>query len=475
MTIAFLTSSQDLSGTKADGALLEALGASDTLQLESLSLSNCRRLTSESITELLVDSSVTEFLTELSLCGSILFPTPITHDDMRQIISSAPSFRSGKFRYLDLGGCPIDDQSLELLAPQPALLDLGLESCPNISLSKVSEFLINKAPNVQILELSDSCTRAGVNGNGLAVGIGPQGTPIRGGSISAIQLQSSIIGPCTSIPPLTISQQLALLGFSSQNPNGSNASTTSESAQSTKTNLSEIPLKPRPKTNLRVIGLSNASLNSIRGGLGSWKVIWGKGRRGWCVDTSAGPHPDVLDEDLSSSSEKRSYEKDRDEEMRDSNDRHSSLSTEYRNQDYEDPYERDESPIRSRDRMRSFNRITSVRRAVSVNTATSSRYNASPFRSRSSFNNSALSRSRSRHSRFTEDSNLNEVAGPPRDEVIRGLYTDHPRRRELEALANAKGNVDGSVGWHSKKSEVLLGFGLLGRESGIYAHMAYQS
>lgn len=398
---------------------------------------------------------------------------------MRQIISSAPSFRSGRLRYLDLGSCPITDVSLELLSPQPAMLDLGLACCADVSLKAISNFLQQKAPNVQILDLTDSCTRAGVSGGGLAVGVGPfGGSQTRGGSISAIQLQSTILGPCTAIPPLTISQQLALLGFSPQKPNASSSnasnSAASESGRSHSTSVSEA--KPRPKTNLRVVGLSSASLSSIRGGLGSWKVIWGKGRRGWCVDTSAGPHPNVLDEDLSLNSNSKGFKIDEE----DQHERHSSLSPEAKRRDFGDFDElssglfgsRDESPMRSRDR-RPFNRMTSVRRAVSVNTTSSSRFSSSPYRS--SFNGSNLSRSRSRHSRFTEESAEHATAGPPRDEVIRNLEPGHPRRIALETLANAKGNVDGSVGWHSKKAEVLLGFGLLGRESGLYAHRAYQA
>jgi hypothetical protein len=45
----------------------------------------------------------------------------------------------------------------------------------------------------------------------------------------------------------------------------------------------------------------------------------------------------------------------------------------------------------------------------------------------------------------------------------------------LEQLARANGNVVGSTGWHSKKMEVLLGLGMLGREAGSYAYAAYQA
>ena len=62
-----------------------------------------------------------------------------------------------------------------------------------------------------------------------------------------------------------------------------------------------------------------------------------------------------------------------------------------------------------------------------------------------------------------------------RREVIRGLGEENARRRALEHLSAMDGTVPGSVGWHSHKMEVLLGYGLLGREIGNYAWLAYQT
>ena len=56
----------DLSETKVDAPMLDALGRS-TIQLESLSLSRCRAITSESLVKLLVGSPTTKGLTELAL------------------------------------------------------------------------------------------------------------------------------------------------------------------------------------------------------------------------------------------------------------------------------------------------------------------------------------------------------------------------------------------------------------------------
>ena len=240
----------DLSRTRIDGTLLDELSASSTLHLESLSLAHCRALTSESITTLLVDSPITSDLIELSLEGSLLFPTNINRADMRTIVTSAPCFRSGQLRYLDIGGCGVDDELLGLIRPLPKLLDFGLGATGRVSLGKLSQFLRERAPNVQILELTDSCY-----------------DPTRNSGISALDLSTSLIGPCCTTPPLPLSLQLAALGFASSAVGGEGASISQET--------------PRAPTNLRVIGLNEASLRSVRDGIDAWKVIWGSGKRGW--------------------------------------------------------------------------------------------------------------------------------------------------------------------------------------------------
>ncbi|CAL1716529.1 unnamed protein product [Somion occarium] len=55
----------------------------------------------------------------------------------------------------------------------------------------------------------------------------------------------------------------------------------------------------------------------------------------------------------------------------------------------------------------------------------------------------------------------------------RDLPRGHPWRNELERLADANGNVNSGIGWHARKMEVLHGYGLLGRESGLYGAVAF--
>ncbi|KAJ4476225.1 hypothetical protein J3R30DRAFT_3764246 [Lentinula aciculospora] len=55
----------------------------------------------------------------------------------------------------------------------------------------------------------------------------------------------------------------------------------------------------------------------------------------------------------------------------------------------------------------------------------------------------------------------------------RDLEPDHPLRIELQALADANGNVSSGVGWHARKMEILHGRGMLGREDGLYGAVSF--
>ncbi|PWY98587.1 hypothetical protein BCV70DRAFT_201904 [Testicularia cyperi] len=432
----------DLSRTKADAALLTALSSSYQLQLESLSLAFCKRLTSESITELLVDAPCTQGLVELSLAGTLFFPTPIEPTDLATILTQAPCFRSGKLRYVDLGGCLLTDALLESVGPQPSLLDLGLSSCPHLSLEAVSKLLRFKAPNVQVLELSDSCTATAPDSTGPGVAFEARD----GLAISAVHLQGTLLGPCAKTPPIPISVQLAMMGFK----------TGSDPAPS-------LPANARAATNLRIVGLNEASLKSVRGGIGSWKVIRGSGRRGWVVDTAAGPNPEASDEALAESVNVGTAAGPADgvpmeiNHSDEANDGGSRLS-------------RGRS-VRYGDVERSDDRASSLLRAPS---ASSARPTIPSIRRAHSVGGGSGSRSRSRHLASAYNPLPADAKLTPRDEVVRDLTPEHPRRRALQALADANGHVPGDIGWHSRKMEVLLGYGFLGRETGIYALPSFQ-
>ncbi|WFD33897.1 hypothetical protein MCUN1_000723 [Malassezia cuniculi] len=383
----------DLSGTHADAALLNALARS-SVRLESLSLSRCYSLTSESITKLIVSSAACEGLVELAIAGTLLFPSPVSADDLRSILTSAPCMLSGEMRYLDLGGCPLTDAELGMIPPQQSLLDLGLSACPDLSLGAIRELLRVRAPNVQVLDIAQSAT---------------------GGSrgLYAATLYHELIAPCTEPPhEMVIAMQLKKLGLGT---------------------MRSVDEHWQPPTNLRVIELSHAALESVQGGIGSWKAVWGAGRRGWVVDTSAGPNPDAVeavDDHHTVPAARHS--------------RHMAPSTASRSRT---GYMLQRSASRDveerRGRGRQMDDIHPTIRSLSLS--------ARPVEP-------------------TQPRNAHV-----RNEVVRTLPEDHPRSAALLKLASMTNGAPVSTGWHSRKMEVLLGYGLLGREIGNYAWLAYQN
>lgn len=429
----------DLSQTKADAGLLEAL-ADSHVRLESLSLSRCRALTSQSIVDLLF-SPCTEDLIELALQGTLLFPTPLSPDDMRTVIQRAPCMRSGAMRYLDLGGCPLTDDELKLFHGQPALLDLGLGSIPSITLDGVASLLLHRAPNVQVLDLSHSC-----------------GAQSPSGFLHAVSLYHDLLAPCTQRPQaLAIAQQLRKLGLK-QDEAGDDEDDW------------------HAPTNLRVVELSVGALNTVRGGLSTWKVVWGTGRRGWVVDTAAGPAPCATDIECEPPAQDRGRSASQSGEVRRAPRLASVSPAPTRSLLAEEP--RNAVGLRTEDtRGRTppvwLSRSNSRSRAGGIQR----RPLESPMRSGSSVPPVPTIRSRSLSlsapRERSEEASWKDVPVAP--QVVRDLPPEHPRRVELEQLARQDGSVPGSVGWHSHKMEVLLGYGMLGHEIGNYAWLAYQA
>ena len=243
----------DLSGTRAGPDILSALGKSTTVRLHSLALARCTRLTSESIRNFLVDSPVSSQIGELSLYGDSTFPSPLTEDDLRDIITQAPSFVSGEMVYLDISSAPLKQELLsEGFKHQPKLRSLGLSYIPILPLNAISDFVKRKAPNIEILTLVGTSPELDC---GLRLGPGPpRPTPMQG----SVALHTQIIRPlCTS-----------LLSFSHSTSN---------------------MWKPvLPATRLRVIELATPLLSGLGLGAGSWRIVRSKGGRGWYVDTASG-------------------------------------------------------------------------------------------------------------------------------------------------------------------------------------------
>ncbi|KAI0360146.1 hypothetical protein OH77DRAFT_1394191 [Trametes cingulata] len=235
----------DLSCTRITPEGLAALGASPTVRLQSLALERCNWLTGESIRNFLVEAPAAQDIRELSLYGDWTFPSPLTEEQLRDIVALAPCFKHGQLVYLDLSSAPVTRELLlDVCAPQPRLRSLGLSHIRNLELGAVAEFLTTKANNVEILTLVTSTPELGY------------GDPVVTSRQATINLHTQLIRPlCT--PPFSFS-------------------------------LSSKPKVEDPPTRLRVIELAPPLLTSLGAGAGTWRIVRSKGGRGWYVDAASG-------------------------------------------------------------------------------------------------------------------------------------------------------------------------------------------
>ena len=240
----------DLSCTRCTPELLNGLATSPTVRLVVLSLARCPRLTSESVTNLLVHGESTCRLQQLSLFGDVTCPFPLTEEDLLQIVTQAPMFHTGMVSYLDISSNPVTPDIFAAIPAQPGLRSLGLSSIPNLSLGTIADFLRTKAANVEILTLVSSCLE-----------LSPP-TSIRE---SIFAIHNILVQPLCSVPFSLSAYSLSL----SKNPRY------------------QTPHKQAP-TRLRVIEFQASMLSALGGAGGSWQVIKSKGARGWYVDTASG-------------------------------------------------------------------------------------------------------------------------------------------------------------------------------------------
>jgi hypothetical protein len=242
----------DLSCTRTTPDLLAALGRSETVRLHSLSMGRCPMLTGESIANFLIHSPVAAGIHELSLYGDMTYSSPLSTRELHDIFNFAPCFVSGTLVYLDLSSSPLKkDILLDVCRPQPSLRSLGLSYIPDLELKAIVEFVRSKAPNVEILTLIATSPELDC---GYRMVTNP-GQPRGSARQASVALHTQIIGLiCTPT-------------FSGAFP----------------------PRPPLPPpTRVRVFELSAPLLASLGAGAGSWRVIRGKGGRGWYVDAASG-------------------------------------------------------------------------------------------------------------------------------------------------------------------------------------------
>ncbi|KAI0254959.1 hypothetical protein BJV78DRAFT_1180230 [Lactifluus subvellereus] len=244
----------DLSSTRASPDLLDGLAASPTVRLQSLSLARCVRLTGSSIRKFLVSAPAARYITELNLYGDTTFPNPMSAEEFRDVFTTAPCFTSGELVYLDISSAPLDQGLLDAMPPQAKLRSLGLSFIPNLPLNLISEFIRNKAAQVEVLTL---------------LGTSPELVRAQPRQASSA-LHSQVTRPLCTLP--------------------------------FKSDLScDTPASARP-TRLRIIELTTSLLSALGAGAGSWRIVRSKGGRGWYVDTAsgwvAGPEGALLRGDL---------------------------------------------------------------------------------------------------------------------------------------------------------------------------------
>ena len=234
----------DLSGTRIPSTLLTQLMDRQSPRLKSLSLARCPRLDAGTVVDF-VHSVCCRDLVELNLFTTPTQINALGQLDMERLIT-APCFKSGKLRYLDISGSGLTTQHLVDFAPQPSLVSLGLSHILGLPLTSIADFILNVAFNVEVLTLTGT-------------GISPTTAPLQ----MTLELHTRLINPLTTVP-----FSLSALSLSPTGPD----------------------LRPGP-TRLRVIELSASVRRDIADGASSeWKVIRSKGGRGWYVDLSAGWH-----------------------------------------------------------------------------------------------------------------------------------------------------------------------------------------
>ncbi|WVQ85392.1 hypothetical protein IAT38_007557 [Cryptococcus sp. DSM 104549] len=244
----------DLSNTRVPDELLVYLTerCPRGTRLQSLSLARCPRLSPQVVVDFLCTSPATRDLVDLNLFVNPTQGNAIESDMLMRLITEAPCIKSGKLRYLDLSSAKFtpDHLAAGVFPPQPSLISLGLSHIPTLGLPPIADFLLQVAPNVEILTLAGTATTSSLD-------------PSRSSLQITLELHARLINPLTTLPFSLASLYLG-------------------------PGVGGINYNPGP-TRLRVIELIGPIRRSIApDGNGEWKVIKSKGGRGWYVDLSAG-------------------------------------------------------------------------------------------------------------------------------------------------------------------------------------------
>ncbi|KAI5122927.1 hypothetical protein M0805_007605 [Coniferiporia weirii] len=238
----------DLSNTRVSSGLLEALGVSNTVRLQAIALARCTRLTGESIVDFLVNGNCTRELKHLNLYGDATYPSALSSENLSELINRAPCFTNGTLEYLDLSSSPLTAAHFGAFPAQPHLRSFGLSYIPLLPLRAIADFLLSRAPNVEVLTLISTSPELSLPASGRVLN-------------ASIALHGTLI-QSLCMPPTTFSVSLS----------PADEQETTQDAP----------------TRLRVLELAMPLLNGLGTGAGTWRIVRSKGGRAWYVDAASG-------------------------------------------------------------------------------------------------------------------------------------------------------------------------------------------
>ncbi len=113
----------------------------------------------------------------------------IRSDDLMRLITTAPCFKKGQLRYLDLSSAQFTPEHLAVgvFPPQPCLVSLGLSYLPTLPLPPIAEFILRLAPHVEILTLIGTAHETALRPSAPSLQI-------------TLELHARLINPLTTVP-----------------------------------------------------------------------------------------------------------------------------------------------------------------------------------------------------------------------------------------------------------------------------------
>jgi hypothetical protein len=230
-------------------------------------------------------------LEDLSLYCDLPSPSPLSEDELLELVSEAPCFQSGQLRYLDMSGCldlsarvvermfvtPARASGERVSRPGMALRSLGLSHIPSLPLAALLTLLVERAPNVEVLTLVESTpelTASILSGGGRANG---GGTAMKIVMVVHAQIIATLCAPPFRVEGL----HRPAMASHSQGEDGEGARVEDGRPNDAPTRLRVLELSPAILASLATLSSSGPNPN------GTWTTVRSRGGRAWYVDASS--------------------------------------------------------------------------------------------------------------------------------------------------------------------------------------------